>query len=87
MKTENDDYLEWPFNGRISFSMINQYDPDLTQRDTMMSNSNLIAFRKPSAEICVRGFGYTEYAVVSDVIRNGFVKDDVLIVRVHIKCV
>ncbi|KAI5641890.1 zinc finger, c3HC4 type (RING finger) domain-containing protein [Phthorimaea operculella] len=87
MKTENDDCLEWPFNGRISFAMLNQYDPDLTQRDTMMSNSNLIAFRKPTTEICVRGFGYTEYAGVSQVLRNGFVKDDTLIIRVHIKCV
>ncbi|CAG9791788.1 unnamed protein product [Diatraea saccharalis] len=87
MKTEYDDCLEWPFNGRISFAMINQYQPDLTQRDTMMSNSSLIAFRKPTAEICVRGFGYTEYAVVSDVVKNGFVKDDSLIVRVNIKCV
>ncbi|KAJ2938853.1 hypothetical protein O0L34_g18481 [Tuta absoluta] len=87
MKTENDDCLEWPFNGRISFAMVNQYDPDLTQRDTMMSNSNLIAFRKPNTEICVRGFGYTEYAGVAQVLRNGFVKDDALIIRVHIKCV
>ncbi|XP_045492825.1 TNF receptor-associated factor 6-like [Colias croceus] len=87
MKTENDDYLDWPFNGRISFAMINQYDHEYTQRDTMMSNSSLVAFRKPNTEICVRGFGYTEYAVVSDVVRNGFVKDDVLIIKVHIKCV
>lgn len=87
MKTENDNCLEWPFNGRITFAMINQYDPEMTQRDTMMSNSNLIAFRKPTAEICVRGFGYTEYAVVSDVVRNGFVKDDALIIKVNIRCV
>lgn len=87
MRTENDDCLEWPFNGRISFAMINQYEPDLTQRDTMMSNSSLIAFRKPSAEICVRGFGYTEYAPVSDVIKNGFVRDDSLVIRVNIRCV
>ncbi|CAH2243579.1 TNF receptor-associated factor 6-like [Pararge aegeria] len=87
MKTEYDDCLEWPFNGRISFATINQYDPEMTQRDTMMSNSNLVAFRKPTSEICVRGFGYTEYAVVSDVVRNGFVKDDVLIIRVNIRCV
>ncbi|XP_028175860.1 TNF receptor-associated factor 4-like [Ostrinia furnacalis] len=87
MKTEYDDCLEWPFNGRISFAMINQLDPDLTQRDTMMSNSSLIAFRKPTAEICVRGFGYTEYAVINDVVKNGFVKDDTLIIRVNIKCV
>ncbi|XP_050681550.1 TNF receptor-associated factor 6-A-like isoform X1 [Leptidea sinapis] len=87
MKTEYDDCLDWPFNGRIAFSMINQYNPELTQRDTMMSNSSLIAFRKPTAEICLRGFGYTEYALVSDVIRNGFVKDDVLIVKVSIRCV
>lgn len=87
MKTEYDECLEWPFNGRISFAMVNQYEPDLTQRDTMMSNSNLIAFRRPTAEICLRGFGYTEYAVVSDVVRNGFVKDDSLVFRVHIKCV
>ncbi|CAK1578057.1 unnamed protein product [Parnassius mnemosyne] len=87
MKTENDDCLEWPFNGRISFAMINQYDPEMTQRDTMMSNSSLVAFKKPTAEICVRGFGYTEYAVVSDVVRNGFVKNDILIIKVNIKCV
>ncbi|RVE43117.1 hypothetical protein evm_012233 [Chilo suppressalis] len=87
MKTEYDDCLEWPFNGRISFAMINQYEPELSQRDTMMSNSSLIAFRKPTTEICVRGFGYTEYAVVSNVVKNGFVKEDCLIVRVHIKCV
>lgn len=53
----------------------------------MMSNSNLIAFKKPTTEICVRGFGYTEYAVVSDVVRNGFVKDDALIIKVNIRCV
>lgn len=87
MKTENDDCLEWPFNGRISFVLVNQVYPELSQRDTMMSNTNLKAFSKPATEICVRGFGYTEYAVLGDVIRNGFVKDDVLIIRVNIKCV
>ncbi|XP_013161562.1 PREDICTED: TNF receptor-associated factor 6-like [Papilio xuthus] len=87
MKTENDDCLEWPFNGRISFAMINQLDAERTQRDTMMSNSTLVAFRKPTAEICLRGFGYTEYALVSDVVRNGFVKNDVLVIKVNIKCV
>ncbi|XP_037968203.2 TNF receptor-associated factor 6-B [Plutella xylostella] len=87
MQTEYDDCLEWPFNGRISIAMINQYDSDLTQRDTMMSNTNLIAFRKPTAEICLRGFGYTEYALVNDVVRNGFVKNDTLIIRVFVKCV
>ncbi|CAH2091694.1 unnamed protein product [Euphydryas editha] len=87
MKTEYDNCLEWPFNGRITFAMINQYDPEMTQRDTMMSNSSLIAFKKPTTEICVRGFGYTEYAVVSDVVRNGFVKDDTLIIKVNIRCV
>ncbi|KPJ10525.1 TNF receptor-associated factor 6 [Papilio machaon] len=87
MKTENDDCLEWPFNGRISFAMINQLDAERTQRDTMMSNSNLVAFQKPSAEICLRGFGYTEYALISDVVRNGFVKNDVLVIKVTIKCV
>lgn len=87
MKTENDECLEWPFSGRISITMVNQYDPELTQRDTMMSNSSLMAFRRPTAEICLRGFGYTEYAVVSEVMRNGFVKNDTLIIRVQIKCV
>ncbi|XP_047989460.1 TNF receptor-associated factor 4-like [Leguminivora glycinivorella] len=87
VKTEHDECLEWPFNGRITFAMVNQYDPEQTQRDTMMSNSNLIAFQRPTADICLRGFGYSEYAVVSDVVRNGFVKDDSLVFKVHIKCV
>lgn len=87
MKTEYDDCLEWPFNGRISFSMVNQLDPERSQRDTMMSNSSLVAFRKPTAEICVRGFGYTEYALVGEVVNNGFLKDDTLVIRVSVKCV
>ncbi|XP_072941529.1 TNF receptor-associated factor 6-like isoform X2 [Epargyreus clarus] len=87
MKTDYDECLEWPFNGRISFAMINQLNQELTQRDTMMSNSNLVAFRKPTAEICLRGFGYTEYAVVSDVVRNGFIKEDTLVIKVAIRCV
>ncbi|XP_053600285.1 TNF receptor-associated factor 6 isoform X2 [Plodia interpunctella] len=87
MKSEFDDCLDWPFNGRISFTMVNQYDPDKTQKDTMMSNSSLIAFQKPATDICRRGFGFTEYAAVKDVLANGFVRDDVLIIRVQIRCV
>lgn len=87
MQTEHDGCLEWPFNGRITIVMVHPRDLDLSQRDTMMSNSTLVAFRRPLSEICPRGFGYTEYAVVKDVIANGFVQDDVLMIRFSIKCV
>ncbi|XP_059060070.1 TNF receptor-associated factor 6 [Achroia grisella] len=87
MRSEHDNSLEWPFNGRISFAMINQYDSDKTQKDTMMSISHLTAFKKPTLDICPRGFGYTTYAMIEDVVDNGFVKDDTLIIRVQIKCV
>lgn len=87
MKTENDECLEWPFSGRISITMVNQYDYSGSQKDTMMSNTTLMAFRRPTAEICLRGFGYTEYAAVNDVLTGGFVMNDLLIIRVHIKSV
>lgn len=87
MQTEHDGCLEWPFNGRIAITMVHPIEPTLSQRDTMMSNSSLIAFRRPIAEICPRGFGYAEYAVVNNVVENGFVKDDSLIIRVSIRCV
>nr|XP_013190098.1 unnamed protein product [Amyelois transitella] len=87
MRSDFDDCLDWPFNGRISFTMVNQYDPDKTQKDTMMSNSTLKAFQKPTADLSSRGFGFTEYAAVKDVLANGFVKDDVLVIRVQIRCV
>lgn len=87
MRSEYDDCLEWPFNGRISVAMINQYNSELTQKDTMMSISHLIAFQKPTSDICPRGFGFTEYAVIGDVVDNGFVKNDTLIIKVQIRCV
>ncbi|KAM3967957.1 TNF receptor-associated factor 6 [Aphomia sociella] len=87
MKSEFDDCLDWPFNGRIAVAMINQYNPELTQKDTMMSISHLMAFQKPTVDICPRGFGFTEYAAVRDVFTKGFVKDDTLIIKVHIKYV
>lgn len=85
MKSEFDDCLTWPFNGRLSLAMINCPFPQLTQQDTMMSRSDLAAFQKPSAEICLRGFGYTEYALVNDVCRNGFILNDTLKFRICIK--
>lgn len=87
MRTENDECLEWPFNGRIATTMINQYDPMMTQRDTMMSDPMVAAFLKPTADIGKRGFGYSEYTKVRDVFRDGFVRNDTLVIRVHIKCV
>ncbi|XP_034245601.1 TNF receptor-associated factor 6 isoform X1 [Thrips palmi] len=88
MRSENDVTLDWPFSGRISFKLIHPTDPQRHLKETMMSRPELEAFRRPRHELCPRGFGYTEFVKVSDLLSIGFLGEtDTLVLRVQVLCV
>lgn len=88
MRSENDVTLDWPFSGRISLKLIHPTDPQRHLKETMMSRPELEAFRRPRHEICPRGFGYTEFVKVSDLLSIGFLGEtDTLVLRVQVQCV
>lgn len=83
MQSDNDYHLDWPFRGRIKISMIH---PNLneTKHDIIMSKPEIMAFHRPTQDISPRGFGFLEYANISQVLNRGFIVDDVLTVKVQV---
>ncbi|XP_067003610.1 TNF receptor-associated factor 6 [Anabrus simplex] len=86
-KGENDDFLDWPFTGRISITLINGVYPNLHLRDTMMSRPELDAFKRPVQNINPRGFGYTEFISVQDLRTQGFLVNNCLQIKIRVQSV
>ncbi|XP_055692586.1 TNF receptor-associated factor 6 [Lutzomyia longipalpis] len=88
MQSENDYHLDWPFNGRIRISMIHPKNFHESQTDTIMSKPEILAFHRPTQEgISPRGFGFLEYASITDIERRGFILRDTLTIKIQINIV
>jgi TNF receptor-associated factor 6 len=86
MRSDNDFHLSWPFIGRIKISMIHK-ESQMTQCDILMSKPEILAFHRPREEISPRGFGYTEYANISEIIKRGFIENDCLTIKIEMNIV
>lgn len=88
MQSENDYHLDWPFNGRIRLCIVHPTDAKLSQHDTVMTNPEILAFHKPRERISTRGFGFVEYANISELMRKGFCdKSGRLVIKIQINIV
>nr|BBE08134.1 TNF-receptor-associated factor 6 [Plautia stali] len=88
MKSENDHILGWPFKGRISFTLIHPVSQEHSLSEVMCTKSGLKAFERPVAALSPRAFGYTEFALIDDVINKGFINDDESVnIKIEINCV
>lgn len=53
-------------------------------REVLLTKPNLEAFNKPSQNINLRGFGYTEFALVEDLLTQGFIIDNKLHIKIQV---
>lgn len=85
MQGEFDDIIEWPFNGRIVLTVLDQ-NPIYEQRhhvmETLVSKPNLAAFQKPSTPRNHKGFGYMEFLPLGIV--DNYIRNDTLIIKAFI---
>lgn len=51
----------------------------------MMSRPELEAFKQPVQDLNPKGFGYTEFVLLSEILEQGFVDDNQLIVKVNVQ--
>ncbi|CRK88512.1 CLUMA_CG002311, isoform A [Clunio marinus] len=87
MRSDNDYHLSWPFIGRIKITMINK-DPTFNQTDILMSKPEIKAFHRPPEDISPRGFGFTEYAFINEIIKRGFIdNNDCLTIKIEMNIV
>uniref|UniRef100_A0A182QDD0 TNF receptor-associated factor 6 n=1 Tax=Anopheles farauti TaxID=69004 RepID=A0A182QDD0_9DIPT len=86
MQSENDYHLEWPFKGRIKITLLNVRVPELSQHDTIMSKPEILAFHRPTQDICPRGYGFLEFAKIKDVMAK-FADNNTVVIKVQMNIV
>ena len=87
MQGEFDDLLEWPFNGKIILTVIDQNPICELRRDiseTLLSKPNLAAFQRPSSTRNHKGFGYMEFLPLNIVNGSSYVRNDTLIIKASV---
>lgn len=86
VKGEYDNSLDWPFKGRITLIAVNQQRGE-NVCEIMNIQSELAAFQRPTREVNPKGFGFAEFVSLHEVSKNGFLRDNTLIFRIHVeKC-
>lgn len=83
MKSENDDGLDWPFNGTMHFVLVHPQDSEKNICEITSSRPDLEAFRKPTCELNKRSFGYTEFVRICDI--SNFLQNNSLIFRIEVR--
>lgn len=87
MQGEFDDLLEWPFNGKIILTVIDQNPICEMRRDiseTLLSKPNLAAFQRPSSSRNHKGFGYMEFLPLNVINGSTYVRNDTLIIKASV---
>ncbi|XP_066980172.1 TNF receptor-associated factor 6-like [Macrobrachium rosenbergii] len=86
MQGENDDFLEWPFSGEITLSILDcgPTAPKKHITESMVSKPDLQAFQRPMVSRNPKGFGYTEFVPLAKLLKSeggSYINSDVLCIR------
>nr|XP_018917969.1 PREDICTED: TNF receptor-associated factor 6 [Bemisia tabaci] len=85
---DHDATLDWPFSGQIMLAVAHPDDSLLTVKETVMSEPDLEAFKRPIKDMMnARAFGFNEFISISQVLENGYLDDDTLIIRIQVKII
>ncbi|KAH9518850.1 TNF receptor-associated factor 6-B [Bulinus truncatus] len=87
MQGHNDNFITWPFSGKIVLSIIDQNpDQNLLNHisETLIAKPNLAAFQKPTSYRNHKGFGYIEFTSLLTLKTNSYLKDDCIIIRAQV---
>lgn len=87
MQGDFDDLLEWPFNGKIVLTVIDQNPICEMRRDiseTLLSKPNLAAFQRPTNTRNHKGFGYMEFLPLNAINGSTYVRNDTLIIKASV---
>ena len=89
MKGENDDFLQWPFIGRVTFKLLNQLEDKNHHSLTATLSSDKECCRVVNQERASRGWGWSKYISHSDLGHNTaensqYLKDDRLVFKISV---
>ena len=84
MEGEHDDFLSWPYTGRITLSVLDRSGHrhnDIS--NTLQAKPTLAAFQRPREAICPLGYGFIYFARIKLFFGPRFVKNDELFLKIE----
>ena len=82
MKGEFDNILQWPFNHKVTFKLINQCSGrdvvDIFKPDPLSSS-----FQKPKRDMNIAS-GCPRFVSLNELMQNGFIVDDTIFIKVKV---
>ena len=75
--------VKWPFNQRITLSILDQSGAKCHISQTLQARPNMSAFQKPTESICPTGCGFVKFASIQEVFSPPYVKDDRLFLKIE----
>ena len=84
MKSEYDNILEWPFQKKVKFTLINQENRSKDHVENFFPNKDSSSFKKPTKEMNVAS-GCPLFIAIDKLDNDGFLKDDSLFIEVKVE--
>lgn len=83
MQSDNDDALDWPFNGTMYFALFHPTDKSKDIREMTTSMPDLEAFKRPTSNFNKRSFGYTEFVRIAEL--PEYFRNNTLVFRIEVE--
>ena len=83
MEGEHDDFLQWPFTGNITLSILDRSGAKNDISQIVQATRNVSAFQRPREAICPKGCGFVKFAPIEQVFGPQYVKKDKLFVKIE----
>ena len=84
MKSDYDNLLEWPFQKKVKFTLINQQNRSKDLTEKMVPNKESASFQKPKNDVNI-GSGCQQLISLDRLDLEGFLKDDTLYFDIKIE--
>ncbi|XP_006816048.1 TNF receptor-associated factor 6-like [Saccoglossus kowalevskii] len=84
MQGEWDDFLDWPFSGKITLTILDQNEDTRVRNhisETLIAKPALAAFHRPKTNRNHKGFGYMEFAPLRTIHAGHYIKENCLLIK------
>ena len=85
LPSEHDDILRWPFNHKITFSILEQCPEPDNVTYTLVPTPNEDSYKRPSDKMS-GGKGYNKFISIDQLKKGQYVKNDSIFVKIRVHC-
>jgi len=86
LPSEHDDILRWPFNHKITFSLLEQSPDQNNVTYTLVPTANEDSYKRPPSDKMSDGKGYNRFISLRDLNKGQYIKNDSIFIKIRVHC-